>query len=98
MVMQEGEKTLLEDQFMDCRIWFDLEGSDHAPVWADLQPLKPLLQGTKPPSLDVRNRQTGTGDLGISDLHVRRAFLPIVSFQSSAKQAPLTCAHLVGMV
>ncbi len=78
MVMQEGEKVLLEDQFTDCRIWFDLEGSDHAPVWADLQPSKPLLQGTKPPSLDVRNRQSGTGDNGISDLNVRIQESPCV--------------------
>ncbi len=61
MLMQGEDKKPLEDQFTDCRIWFDFEGSDHCPVWADLQPSAPLPKAAKPPLLDARNRQSSTG-------------------------------------
>ena len=59
--MQEEVAKSFEDHFSDCRIWFDLEGSDHAPVWADLQLPAPLPKGPRPPPLDARNRQSNTG-------------------------------------
>ena len=59
--MQGKDEKSFEDQFTDCRIWFDYEGSDHCPVWADLRPLAPLPKAAKPPPLDARNRQSSTG-------------------------------------
>ena len=61
MLAQEEKEKAFEDQFTDCRIWFDFEGSDHCPVWADLRPSAPLPKAAKPPSLDARNRQSSTG-------------------------------------
>ena len=61
-LLQVEEGLRFEDCFTDCRIWFEYEGSDHAPVWADLQLPEPLPRGVKPPSLDVRNRQSSSGE------------------------------------
>ena len=60
--LQSEESLRFEDCFTDCRIWFEYEGSDHAPVWADLQLPEPLPRGAKTPSLDVSNRQSSSGD------------------------------------
>lgn len=60
--LQDEDNAPLEGRFSDCRIWFDLEGSDHAPVWADLQLPGGLPQGARPPALDVRNRQSTGGE------------------------------------
>ncbi len=59
--LQDEDSVPLEERFTDCRIWFDLEGSDHAPVWADLQLPGGLPRGARPPALDVRNRQSTGG-------------------------------------
>lgn len=61
--LQEESEAPFEKSFTDCRIWSDYEGSDHAPVWADLKLPGPLPQGARPPPLDVRNRQSSTGAL-----------------------------------
>ena len=69
LLLQAGDAKPFEDCFTDCRIWFDLEGSDHAPVWADLRLPAPLPKGNRPPPLDARNRQSSTGADLVEGLH-----------------------------
>lgn len=59
---QSSSEQPFEDCFTDVRIWSGFEGSDHAPVWADLQLPDPLPVGDRPPALDLANRRTGSGD------------------------------------
>ena len=47
--------------FVDAGILIDVEGSDHAPVYADLQLPQPLLRGASAPALDLRNSRTAIG-------------------------------------
>ncbi len=48
-------------KFTDAGILAHITGSDHAPVYADLQLPLPLPRGTSVPDLDLRNRRTGAG-------------------------------------
>ena len=47
--------------FTAARIWTDFEGSDHAPVWADLQLARPLPTANRAPAMDLRNMTTSRG-------------------------------------
>ena len=57
--MQAGKSFV--DKFSNAGILDDFEGSDHAPVYADLQLPEPLPRGSRAPALDLRNRRTATG-------------------------------------
>ena len=56
---QELAGEPFEDLFTDVRIWSTFEGSDHAPVWADLQLPGSFRKGERPPALSLANRRTG---------------------------------------
>jgi hypothetical protein len=58
---QEQEQTPFEDAFTGAGILADFQGSDHAPVFADLTLPQPLPCGARTPPLDLHNRRTGTG-------------------------------------
>ena len=55
------EKEPFADCFTDAGILADFEGSDHAPVYADLALQEPLPRAARAPPIDLRNRRTGTG-------------------------------------
>lgn len=59
--VQEGAQQPFDEIFTDVRIWSGFEGSDHAPVWADLELPEPLPMGKHPPALSLANRRTGAG-------------------------------------
>ena len=59
--VQEGAQQPFDKMFTDVRIWSGFEGSDHAPVWADLQLPEPLPMGEHPPALNLANRRTTAG-------------------------------------
>lgn len=59
--VQEEVPQPFDEMFTDVRIWSGFEGSDHAPVWADLQLTEPLPIGERPPALSLANRRTGAG-------------------------------------
>ncbi|CAL8462978.1 g2512 [Coccomyxa elongata] len=58
---EEGAQQPFNEIFTDVRIWSGFEGSDHAPVWADLELPEPLPMGKHPPALSLTNRRTGAG-------------------------------------
>lgn len=56
----QAEKPFAE-MFSGAGILDEFEGSDHAPVYADLQLPNPLSKGPSAPALDLRNRRTAAG-------------------------------------
>lgn len=58
---EEQGRAPFADCFTDAGILADFEGSDHAPVYADLALREQLPRGATAPPIDLRNRRTGTG-------------------------------------
>jgi hypothetical protein len=54
------QDTSFVDQFTASDLWTECMGSDHCPVWADLDvPILPLPQGFLPPALSTSHTFAG---------------------------------------
>lgn len=53
-----NSSSLLE-QCQDCGVWMEMQGSDHAPVWADWSLAGPLPTPEAAPPLSTRYMFTG---------------------------------------